>query len=524
MRTLRPLMNFEAQRQVTSAAAARARVAVVLAAILFMSLVYAVAMARTGQPIGIGLEMVSLLVGLNYLLVLLSGASLFASAITEERDAGTLPLLVTAGVPLRTIVAGKGAARLVPVVSLIVVQLPLLFGAFGFGGFLISQLVPALVLLGTLTLAVFAWGMLVSTLSLRSSTAQTITFAGLLLVEFGPIASRAALLGTRLPGWMRTPLTWLSQRSAMSTAESLRDIFNGLVGFSWWPPLATGHLLFAAVTLVMTIAVAEPWLQRTFRYEPRIARPLGQTKPSRLTVGDAVLAREFRFGVGGVAGLGIRLLIHIAAVLAAALVLRQTDWVFRQPIAARQEETARTFLLVLTATLTLFDLWVRIGRFLARESIDRTLAPIVLTGMAIPSLILRKAIASLAVLLPGIVVFAAVMMLAPGDRSMQSLWSEIDRGGTFWLLVGFALQAVCVGHLTMWLSLRAPLQSFALGAGIGGAVAVALLMVSFVAQQLIDPRADSARVAGQCLTYLSLIELIALHRGTVNEAIAVAGE
>ena len=517
MRTLRPLLTFEAQRQVASSVGSLTRTVVPAVALVLMTLIYVTSLVSVGGVGGIGSVMVASIIGVNYLLLVTTALPLFCGSVTEEREAETLPLLVVAGVPLRSIVAGKGLMRLLPIVAVVVVQVPLLLGAFGFGGFTLDQVAGSIVLLLSLTAAVFGCGLLASTLCFRGSTATAIVLGVLLLVEAGPPLAGYVAANLQLPGWLLGPVATLKQMREFSTALQLLDIAVVSMPQPVWTTLSTLHGIVGAGAAALAVLLAEPWLQRTFRVEPKVPRPLGVGRTTRRLRGDAVVAREFRFGVGGRNGLLLRLLGYGVGVAAVYGLLFHTAWI--PPWLSdrgRWEVLLQTPLVIFA-----FDLWIRSGRLLARESIDRTLAPIVLTGVAIPSLIVRKLIASLSLVLPAAAAF--VVVVAISDWSVvRSGWRTILDGDVF-TLVG-VLQAACFAHLTMAASLRRPLQAFAIGLGIGLVTLAGLALVGGIAQTLIDSRDPAARVAGLVLLYGSGLELIAAHLWTVSEAAAVAGE
>ena len=397
-------------------------------------------------------------------------------------------------------------------------------GALGFGGVAIDQVVPAIVLLMTLVVMLFGCGLLASTLAFRGGLAMAAVLVPLLVVEAGPRAASWAAANLRLPLDLRLVLQWVAGRRDWSVGETTNDLLNVATTSGWWPPLSTWHLGIGLTAAAVAVVVAEPWLQRTFRFEPKVPRPAGIGRGSRRLTGDAIVAREFRFEIGGARGLLVRMGLHLTLVLIVAAMLYRTDWY-------ELSDRNRLELIFSTPIMAgLLDLWIRGGRLLARESIDRTLAPIVLTGTAMPSLIVRKLVASLTVLLPAAVVLLGLAAWHGGGVALDALGIRpglSDRTELF--LFGFVqVQTLCLAQVTMAVSLRRPLQSFAIGLGVGCILLVVVLGVACVGAAFLtigdDVSTRFERYVSMICLYLSLIELIGLHLWTIHEAHAVAGE
>ena len=66
-------------------------------------------------------------------LISVAGVSYFVSAVSEEKDAGTLALLQLAGAPPLGIVLSKSTSRMISSLMLLTIQLPFTFLAVTLG-------------------------------------------------------------------------------------------------------------------------------------------------------------------------------------------------------------------------------------------------------------------------------------------------------------------------------------------------------------------------------------------------------
>lgn len=110
----------------------------------------------------IGLRYFETICYLNILLISVAGISYFATAVTEEKDAGTLALLQLAGLSPFAITLGKSTSRLVSALMLLAVQIPFSFLAVTLGGVLWQQVLAAWV-------ALAAWLILTANAALLAS-------------------------------------------------------------------------------------------------------------------------------------------------------------------------------------------------------------------------------------------------------------------------------------------------------------------------------------------------------------------
>ena len=268
----------------------------------FMMLAILAAWADSLGGMAPGLHFFGWICRLNVLLIGVSGISYFVSAVTEEKDSGTLALLRLAGVSPLAIVLSKSTSRLISAIMLLLIQLPFTFLAITLGGVTSTQIIAAY-------LALAAWMCLVANLALFCSVrcetsgraASLATAIILLFFASGPILLNFSGL---------TGVSWISPRvlracselhahqQLMSITVRLDQIFVGtasgdLLAPQFWRSLIAGGFLFGLSVLLFN------------RYsEPVENTPHGRSASvRRFTVGRcwklAFVWKDFLFCTGG---------------------------------------------------------------------------------------------------------------------------------------------------------------------------------------------------------------------------------
>jgi len=154
--------------------------------------------ARMSAP---GLEFFHWICHLNILLIAVAGISYFVTAVTEEKDSGTLALLRLAGVSPLAIMLSKSTGRLISALMLLLIQLPFTFLAITLGGVTWQQILGSY-------FALAAWLCLVANAALFcsvrcSSSGRAASLATALTLGFaasGPILANTA--GLRNVAWI----------------------------------------------------------------------------------------------------------------------------------------------------------------------------------------------------------------------------------------------------------------------------------------------------------------------------------
>ena len=88
-----------------------------------------------------GLVLFAQIIYLNFVFILMSSISLFATAITEEKEEQTIGLLLMAGVNPVSLLLGKSLPRLISALLLLSIQFPFTLLAITLGGVTFSQVI-----------------------------------------------------------------------------------------------------------------------------------------------------------------------------------------------------------------------------------------------------------------------------------------------------------------------------------------------------------------------------------------------
>jgi ABC-type transport system involved in multi-copper enzyme maturation permease subunit len=158
-------------RELTEQAARRRTYAVrvlyagfMFAVFLFVYLRISKTVTTVGQMGSSGTLLFSLIVLLQLAAIVLYLPAAMASAIAGERERGTLGLLLTTDLSAWEIILQKFCGRLLPVISCLMLALPLMAVAYSFGGLTLHKVIGVWVLLivgclhvGAVSLAASAW-------------------------------------------------------------------------------------------------------------------------------------------------------------------------------------------------------------------------------------------------------------------------------------------------------------------------------------------------------------------------------
>ena len=435
MKRLLSLMQFEFGRQVRGRRGTQMRTgACVILALLFLWVQLAGAAAGV-SPVGSGLQMLSFAAGLNYALILLAAVSVFATLISEERETGTLPLLLAADVTGPTLAAGKLQSAATGAVLLLLTQLPLLTGAMFFGGVTVAQIAWVVVVLFAALLMWICVGLAVSVFSRTNAMAVAVVSLLVVLLEGSPLVLAMPDAKTVLWSPLKSTLEWLRD---YSTTVALGGLLR--------PGSRTGvtdTLFFnggvTAAALVIAAAGCVWWLPRSFEERRAKAAAAGR-RLTRDWVGDPIAGKEFRHTLYGLRGLAFR---SVAMVVVGGW----TFWALLDDLSYRGAVNYATAAVMM---VLLVDLWMLSGNVLGKEVSGRTLATLTLTGTGPLPLTWRKVAGLLPSLLPAFLVVAA-FFIASGERATV-VWTDL----MMWLPAVLALL-----NLTLACSLVSPRMGWA---------------------------------------------------------------
>jgi hypothetical protein len=277
--------------------------------IIFFFLLFAQGAASAMTAPGLKFFEHSLFVVLVF--ITLAGVSYFASAITEEKEEGTLGLLRMTDLSPLAILLGKSTSRLSAALLLLASTFPFTLLAVTLGGISARQVFASYATLGAYLILLANIALLASVLSPRGAIASVVTgtlvfgtptLAGLLTTSNVwltslPIGSRVSWL---IP-WLTSTGEFLNTLSPFRRlGEILTTGFNGsIVNGQFW-----GSLTVATICLLLGWVLFDPIAGETPRFTlPRsVPRPNSRFErfaPHRAWLVSAVAWKDFHFLHGG---------------------------------------------------------------------------------------------------------------------------------------------------------------------------------------------------------------------------------
>ena len=185
-----------------------------------------------------GLFFFSNILWLNLVLIVLAAVSVLSTAITEEKEEGTLGLLLLAGVSPLAVLLGKSMTRQFSIVLLLVVQFPFALLAIVLGGVTLNQIVSGYIALAAFLALVANLGLLSSVFCRRSGTAGMLTLLGLVVVLGGgwvlrPLILLVVIVLVRLLG-VEQPVLTVSENWWSMGPIQFEEFSGGLPGGLSW--------------------------------------------------------------------------------------------------------------------------------------------------------------------------------------------------------------------------------------------------------------------------------------------------
>ncbi|MBX3412687.1 MAG: ABC transporter permease subunit [Pirellulales bacterium] len=296
----------------------------------------------TGEFARFGLMLFQVLGPLQLGLALFCSALLAAGAVAQEKDRGTLVLLLITRLTNAELVLGRLLASLLNILILVAAALPCFMLACLFGGIAWQQVLQSFAVTLVTT---FAAGSLGSTLALwREKTFQTLAMTALAIV-FWLVAWEVVALGLLGSNWLEVPTaTWATAFSPwQAILETTRPATSAADLAAWWSGPVTWYIALALIATAVLNLVAiwrvRVWNpSREIQAVPReaedrdsiwglvpveqsaapVAAPAKQPLPSREVWDNPILWREIRTRAYGRRMLVVRVAYLLLFTLSAA--------------------------------------------------------------------------------------------------------------------------------------------------------------------------------------------------------------
>lgn len=417
-----------------------------------------------------GLNFFGWICRLNVLLISVSGISYFVSAVTEEKDSGTLALLRLAGVSPLAIVLSKSTSRLISSLMLLLIQLPFTFLAITLGGVTWQQIISCY-------LALAAWMCLVANVALfcsvRSRTSgRAATLATSLLLGFfaaAPILLAAS--GITGVSWISPKFTTAckglyDEQQLTSVVTRLDFILDGGTPFTFLAEQFWRNVIVGMVMFVLSVVLFN-------RYsDPTESNPHGESaKVRRFTVGRCwrlpLVWKDFLFFTGGKSFMIVKFLGY-AALIAGFVWFNQLEHPGTQEWLS--SDLCRSAFLTVAILLTV-EMLLYASNSLFMEARQSAIASLRMLPIHTPMILLQKVGACFLAMIPAFTALLLILFYNYEDFTSSSDFSQMI---VVWLFFSFMSThlTVLLSLYTKWAALPiAVLVSFVSFPCIGGAAA-----------------------------------------------------
>jgi ABC-type transport system involved in multi-copper enzyme maturation permease subunit len=399
-----------------------------IGSVLFILLLLIVAHAQTtgiGAP---GLRFFEYVSLLGAGLITLAGMGHFATAITEEKEEGTLGLLLLADISPLAILLGKSTSRIISAWLIFVAQFPFALLSLTLGGITVAQIACAYLSLGAYLFLVANLAVLASVLCRR--TGEAIAAMAVLLV----------LMHGGVP-WLEYMTNQLAVAGRIAETGMMSRIVTGLAG--WYADTSVFHQIMrifdparGAGTLPIQVGTSIlggffffglAWLAfRRIVWEPDASQPPRGTVPestSRWIVlvsrpwRNALMWKDFHFLAGGPVLLLAKLLLLPSF---AGLCLWGRGWV-ESAMAMPAEQFIRQSLLVVLAV----ELLVYSSQLFHVEQKWGTLPTLLMLPRTVGEIAYSKVLGCLLGSLPTLAVYLSVCLLLEHRGVVLFSWGMV---------------------------------------------------------------------------------------------------
>jgi hypothetical protein len=428
--------------------------------LLVVALIYwcAVMMANERITFGApGLRFFSGIAYINAVVMLIFGVQQFSSVITEEKEHGTLGLMMLTGLNPVSILLGKGGSRLIQSALLLAVQLPFALLAITLGGVTMHQIVCVVVALVAFLFCLANVGLLSSVVLRRTGDAAGMTGVWAMLYCFVPPFAGFFAFELRrgsfdIPAIVEPALRPLliavcDMVYGSSVFLRLSEVLStGYTGPVWSLQLGTnvlfGLVCFGLAWWLFPLANRDPDAETSRR--GLVTALSSKRKTSWRTAGRPwslpLVWHTFHFTAGGWPIVVLKLLVYLAIGLLIAVA--STDR-FRRPLNTRDFFAIWA---VLVTALLVGEAMLQSGRLFPDEFKHKTWSTLRLLPRSIGYLAYSKTAGMLLSMLPG-AAFGGLLWLVVANQARDPFDLFAERG--FWL---FVLAILAVMHLLAWLS------------------------------------------------------------------------
>ena len=386
-----------------------------------------------------GLRAFQTIAQMNLIAITLGAVSIFATAITEEKEEQTLGLLRMAGLNPVSILAGKLVPRLVIATIVLFVQLPFTFLAITLGGVTRTQVLSAYLALAAYLFLVANLGLLASVVARRSVRAVQLMVLLLVIYLLGPfliLTIGVMILRVQPPGFFMAFVGAWSDTSIFSRMTAVLETgFGGpTFEYQFFSNLIGGLICFVLAWIAFPHFTLDDGSEAPARPAPARVRGSRGVRPAW---SNPLAWKDFHFLAGGRRAILIKLILYPCLGMVIPILTDPTLEVVAWSIWG----TCLAGFIVESTFLA--------SRIFREEISRQTLSSLVILPWTLPSLAWSKVAGCAIALTPAIFWMIAAMVLQPDE--FAELLVEAPVEPAFWMLVAsfvFFLHFVALLSLT----------------------------------------------------------------------------
>ncbi|QDU78781.1 ABC-2 family transporter protein [Polystyrenella longa] len=397
---------------------------------------------------------------LNYFAILLAGLGFFSSAITEEKEDGTLGLLKMTGMSPLVLLLGKSTSRLIYALLLLSVQIPFVMLSITLGGVMLNQIIATYVALAAFLIMVANFGLFASVIARNSR--QAVLLMVTLAVAYGlAMAILAISLGAlriNSPGntltiYLQEWLEFLAYNHLWYRLMIIMQTGFNESPFSWqvWGNLIVGGIYFLFSWLLFERCTSSSLQTESGpeRIDLFKSKKVDRKNRNRGRAWSHALAwKDFHFIAGGFSQFLLKYILY-SLILVGILFLIYMGNNFRWQM---EREDISWMLIAFSLIVLGIELCIYAARIFQDEVRWQTLSVLVMLPQSIPQIAYQKIAGCLWGLVPILSFLLLGCALAPENvfEFLENVF--FDESGFFGIIM-FLSGCVAFLHLVVYLSL-----------------------------------------------------------------------
>ncbi|QDV53850.1 ABC transporter permease [Gimesia fumaroli] len=270
-----------------------------------------------------GLDFFTKIVWLNFWLITLAGIGFFSTAITEEKEEETLPLLKLAGIDSLGLLLGKSTVRSLRIILILISQLPFLMLAIALGGITPLQIGATIVAMIAYVILIANFSLLCSVYSRRSGEAIILVLIGLFILFLAPTILTKISVNLQARGYLAADelipqfiKAYQQFAHEISVTERIKTILSTGYSGSVFNTQVVGNSLLGLICFITAWFFFERFTMTNHVKKERKMSQNGEqiqrkSRPGKL----AFLWKEFHFVTGGKRVLIIKSILYISVIL-----------------------------------------------------------------------------------------------------------------------------------------------------------------------------------------------------------------